>query len=877
MGFIAQHTKQIQLDPEGFSRNYADQGRGREIWNAVFGDRKLGQSKEDGFHQKPIPSGSYGRSAASGGGPSYKRLLQAMRSMAPGGWSDDRQAETNHFHSLPYVAIHRMCEQMSQSSFQVFHRDPSHPDGKRPVTEKETTPEHNGPYDLVRLLEDPNDDDSFGDFAYSTLQQLSLTGMALTWMVPNKLGTPMELYSIPTAIAIPQPAINPDYPDGYYRIQPVYPYGPFSSYPTPTSAVGAPIPAQWMLRIKYNHPLLRYDGFSPLTGLNEHIDEIESMDLSRWYAMKRSINPSAVMNFDEVEGTDPFPEEEIARIHAEWENSFQGPQNSGKLIISPPGDKLEMFGNSPKDMDYKDGWDQLVSFVLAGLGITKPAAGMVDDNSYSTLFATLKQFHMLTLKPICVSGRTPLITRDGAGYIEQFEDKPVEIWNGKKWSKVTVRKTGMDQELVRVRFSDGSYLDCTPNHRFSVNDKKNRSCWWVVEAKDLQPKMATETFAVQYSEGKELSNAYTLGVLFGDGRIKSDGIAEVTLFGGKMKLPVEGTCRSKERIWPGYKQPCVTVSCGRQHSELLGALRSDNESSWWDMFSLSRKCILEFLAGWFDTDGSNPGKSRNGITLHVSGRFRADMVQLLLTKCGIRSTVSLAARAGQKTNYGKRSADLWSIAVADCKDIPCHRLDTSKGKIPPCKGKYQTVKSVIYLPGSHDVYCFTENEEHRGVFNNTLTYQCDRIARKLTKQLAPFFGNDLIVEIECPRIDDHEQKNAKLQMLVQAKALTVNELRREQDFELTDEEWGKERVGAEPQQGQPGMPGAEGGMPQPGQEQEASNLPEPPQLGRNEDENEELPEAPEIEQSRPKPGKLGRESLGPRKNLNGFHRKVLQR
>src|SRR5260370_35899679 len=109
---------------------------------------------------------------------------------------------------------------------------------------------------------------------------MTLMGKALTWMVPNKLKTPMELYSIPTAIAIPQPAINPDFPDGYYRIQPIYPYGPFSSYPTPATAVGAPIPAQWMLRVKYPHPLLRYDGYSPMTVLRLQQDEIESIDRS---------------------------------------------------------------------------------------------------------------------------------------------------------------------------------------------------------------------------------------------------------------------------------------------------------------------------------------------------------------------------------------------------------------------------------------------------------------------------------------------------------------------------------------------------------------------------------------------------------------------
>lgn len=231
--------------------------------------------------------------------------------------------------------------------------------------------------------------------------QMDLTGSALTWMVPNALGIPYELYSIPTAIAIPQPAVNPDYPDGYYRIQPVYPYGPFSSFPTPTSAVGAAIPAQWILKFKYPHPFLRYDGYSPSTALRLHIDEVESIDRSRWYAMKRGIEPSAVVNFDELGPTDQIPEGEIQRIQEEFASFFQGPENVGRLLVSAPGSRIEPWGLAAKDMDYQSGWEQLVSFVMAGYGITKPAAGMIDDASYATLFATLKQFHLLTLQPKC--------------------------------------------------------------------------------------------------------------------------------------------------------------------------------------------------------------------------------------------------------------------------------------------------------------------------------------------------------------------------------------------------------------------------------------------------------------------------------------------
>ncbi len=315
--------------------------------------------------------------------------------MAPGGWSDDRWQQTKNLVSIAFVAITGKCRVVSQSEFQIFKKDPRTPDGKRPISERQD----GRAFELVKLLEKPNPQDTFGTMLWRWLQQQDLTGSALTWMVPNRLGTPMELYPIPTAIAIPQPAVNPDFPDGYYRIQPVYPYGPFSSYPTPASAVGAPIPAQWMLRFVYPHPLLRYDGYSPLTGLRLEMDELNMINRSRHYSMRKAVNPSAVVDLSEAEDAQPWTDEQIDRLRAEFENIFQGPENAGGIIVPPPGGKIEPWGANPIDMDYPQGWDQLTNFIMAGFGITKPAAGMVEDSSYSTLYATLKQLDVLTLQP----------------------------------------------------------------------------------------------------------------------------------------------------------------------------------------------------------------------------------------------------------------------------------------------------------------------------------------------------------------------------------------------------------------------------------------------------------------------------------------------
>lgn len=374
---------------KAFPPNAADKGPGRDLWNQVFGST----TKEDGS-KFPRVRQQGGRTLV-GADASVIRLIDSLRSRAPGTWSDDRWEQERHFTGIAYVAIHRICEMMGQAEFAVYERDTKHQDGKRPVTEDHPA------YGLVQLLERPNAHDTFGDLMYRFSQQLRLTGTALTWMVPNKVGVPMELYPIPTALAIPQAVTNPDYPHGYYRIQPVYPYGPFSSSPTPNTAVGAPIPAEWMMRFKYPHPILWYDGYSPLTGLRLQFDVIEAIDRSQWYSMKREFKPNVVLEMPDVEEAQPYPETEIERLRVELSQDHQGQQNVGKLLVTPPGGKIGPFGTNPIDMDYKEGWEQKAGFLMGGLGITKQAAGMIDESSYASLFATLKQLDWTTLAPDC--------------------------------------------------------------------------------------------------------------------------------------------------------------------------------------------------------------------------------------------------------------------------------------------------------------------------------------------------------------------------------------------------------------------------------------------------------------------------------------------
>lgn len=69
---------------------------------------------------------------------------------------------------------------------------------------------------------------------------------------------------------------------------------------------------------------------------------------------------------------------------------------------------------------------------------------------------------------LCVAPETKILTTDGQVRIDTKVGEEVEVWNGEEWSKVTVEKTGENQELWGVITEHGHELDATPYHKWYV-------------------------------------------------------------------------------------------------------------------------------------------------------------------------------------------------------------------------------------------------------------------------------------------------------------------------------------------------------------------------------------------------------------------------
>ncbi len=89
----------------------------------------------------------------------------------------------------------------------------------------------------------------------------------------------------------------------------------------------------------------------------------------------------------------------------------------------------------------------------------------------------------------CVTYHSEILTDSGYEYIGDLEGELVNIWNGAEWSEVEPYSTG-ENEIVRVSFTNASEIECTPYHKFPIEQIG------MVEAQNLKEEMKLEEWEV---------------------------------------------------------------------------------------------------------------------------------------------------------------------------------------------------------------------------------------------------------------------------------------------------------------------------------------------------------------------------------------------
>jgi ribonucleoside-diphosphate reductase alpha chain len=334
---------------------------------------------------------------------------------------------------------------------------------------------------------------------------------------------------------------------------------------------------------------------------------------------------------------------------------------------------------------------------------------------------------------LCVAPETLILTSDGYLQIGTLENEDVMVWNGKKFSKVTVKKTGSNQRLLKVRTNSGFELDCTPYHKFYVAKRQNGNRW--VEEKrahELQPgdKLIKCSFPIIDGENI-LDNAYENGLFSAEGCYTDQG-PRVYLYHDKRKI--------RQHLKDIFGKWTVQDNLNREyaHSSLL------REKFFVPLDDFTIRSKVDWFAGLCDGDGT-VAKCGNTQSIQVGSVNKNFLLetQLMLQTIGVSSKVTKMHDAGiRKMPLNDGSGLLgdfncqtsWRLLIGQTGIVTLqemgfktHRMYLTNHQPNRECAQFVKITEVVDEGRIDDTYCFTEPEEGKGVFNGILTGQCSEI------------------------------------------------------------------------------------------------------------------------------------------------------
>lgn len=377
----------------------------------------------------PVPFVPYGQaetvdteSARTINDQSLEIFWQILRSGRPGPWASDHFEQVKHFVGIPYVVVHAIATWVASSTVRAVRRveGESIEGGNRRGISNGRTPleramirkaltaagaqESDEKWEPLEPdhpawipIRQPNPQQTIADVLYEHTIQKLLTGTAMTWNIPNGYGEPAEWYVLPQALTNALPPSG-GYPNGAYRVLPLFSSGPFATIPGYAAMGGTIIASEYMAIDRYAHPYVKYDGYSPLEAAAAQLDILQEIDNCRWYSFAQGIDPSLYVELPQ--GT---TKAQWLELQAKLEENHAGTRNRKKPMALLGGAKAIFPQRSPTDMGFETGWDQLVKFVCAVFRCPAVVAGLAQSSTYAEWYAALKQFFTGTLIPHCSS------------------------------------------------------------------------------------------------------------------------------------------------------------------------------------------------------------------------------------------------------------------------------------------------------------------------------------------------------------------------------------------------------------------------------------------------------------------------------------------
>ena len=325
---------------------------------------------------------------------------------------------------------------------------------------------------------------------------------------------------------------------------------------------------------------------------------------------------------------------------------------------------------------------------------------------------------------LCLTPDTTVITKKGIIPIIDLVDKEVEIWNGYEWSKVKPFKTSDSEQVYLVKFSDGSFLECTNYHEFILKDKsrkKLKDC--SIGDKLSKFDYSNITNFEELDEESKIKN-YTLGFFAGDGTIaKEEGRSDryfIDLYGDKKEL-----------------LPYLEVSkYGNENEDKIRTILNfipNKPKNYVPIKEYNTQVALNWLAGIIDSDGTLNDSGGSIAITSIDKDFLLDIKTLLLT-LGVSSTIGInkerQIKKIKESNYECKTCFRLVISAFNVKKLIdlgliLHRVPMIANP-SRTSSRYITIDSITATKMS-DTYCLTDNKNHSCVFNHVMTGQCGEI------------------------------------------------------------------------------------------------------------------------------------------------------
>lgn len=318
--------------------------------------------------------------------------------------------------------------------------------------------------------------------------------------------------------------------------------------------------------------------------------------------------------------------------------------------------------------------------------------------------------------PCCVTGDTPILTDRGYYPIISLVGQKINIWNGECFAEVVPYVAGRSQ-VWRVTLSDGTHLDCTPNHRW-IN--KNGD---FVTTKEMTTGMAIAKFSMPIIDGGTDAqvDAYSQGFY------SADGCSDMTT--------------------SYVYQPKYAVI-----SRLCGEVKEQSEKTerrrWRHGMMLAKNFVpmnnsinyrLDWLAGLIDGDGTKvySDNTKTSYSIQIASinlSFLKD-VRLMLTTLGVQAKIGVMRHEGTgiggyecQTCY-RLCINTYDVLALKNLGLNTNRIVLDDFEINRDARRFVTVESIELLSSEEETYCFTEPKTSRGTFNGIVTGNSEIILR----------------------------------------------------------------------------------------------------------------------------------------------------